>query len=129
MNRCHAVLVALMTFMLAGTLHASEVLAPRITLACGGIGEDESARMRALEKAHALTMIFALRDGTYITDVMVRIEDPLADLHIERACGPIGLVDVPVPGRYRVVARFGAHSQEHWVELRPFGGDRLVLRW
>lgn len=129
MNRCQVVLVALLALVLAGTSHASEALAPRITLACGGIGEDESARMRTLEKAHALTMIFALRDGTYITDVMVRIEDPLADLHVERACGPIGLVDVPVPGRYRVVARFGAHAQEHWVELRPFGGSRLVLRW
>lgn len=129
MKRWSAVFAALLAFVFADALHASDAVMPRITLACGGIGQDESARMRALQSAHALTMIFTLSDGTYIADVMVRIDDPLADLRIERECGPIGLVDVPAPGKYRVVATFEGRAQERWVELHPFGGDRLVLRW
>lgn len=100
-----------------------------ITLACGGIGQDESSQMRALEKAHSLMILFATREGAYLTDVVTRIDDPLADRAIERACGPIGLADVPVAGRYRITATFEGRTQEHWLALAPMSGKRLVLSW
>ncbi len=100
-----------------------------ITLACGGIGKDESERMLALEKAHALTLLLVSGDGAYLSGVEVRIDDPLADLAVSRACGPIGLVDVPEEGRYRIAATFDGQTQTQWLDLRPMGGKRLVLRW
>lgn len=100
-----------------------------ITLACGGVGADESTRMRGLEKAHALTIIFAAQDGSYLSGVATRVGDPLADLQIERKCGPIGLVDVPSAGRYRLVATHQGVTREQWLELEPRGGKRVVLQW
>lgn len=100
-----------------------------ITLACGGFGSDESQRMLALEKAHALTIMFASADGSYVSGVRTRLEDPLSDLAIERDCGPIGLADVPIEGRYRLVATFDGQTRETWLELRPRGGARVVLTW
>lgn len=115
---------------LGGVAMASEPdTKERITLACGGIGADESSRMLALEKAHALLILFARADGAYLAGIPVRIDDPLKGLGVERTCGPIGLVDVPVSGRYRVVAQFEGRTLEQWVELKPQGGSRLVLRW
>jgi hypothetical protein len=100
-----------------------------ITLACGGIGKDESSRMLALQPAHALTLVFAAADGSYLAGVDTRIEAPLAGLSTRRSCGPIGLVDVPVPGQYRISANHEGRVLEQWVDLAPAGGARLVLRW
>lgn len=100
-----------------------------ITLACGGIGKDESDAMRAMEKAHALMILFIEQGGSYITGVATRVDDPLGDRAIARDCGPIGLLDVPEPGRYRVTATYGGVTREQWVTLTPMGGARLVLSW
>ncbi len=124
-----SVVIFIVLLALTGVVNAADAAAPRITLSCGGIGQDESARMLALEKSHALTIIFTLRDGSYVADVRLRIDGPVADTSVERECGPIGLVNVSAPGRYRVAASFDGRDLEQWVELKPLGGDRLVLRW
>ena len=109
--------------------HAASADDGPITLACGGIGKDESTRMLALQPAHALTLIFAAADGSYIAGVDTRIEAPLEGLSVQRSCGPIGLVDVPAPGQYRVTAEYQGRTLEQWLDLTPVGGARLVLRW
>ena len=100
-----------------------------LRLECGGIGLEESQRMRADAPMHALTLLFATTDGAYLADVATRIDDPLAGHRVEALCGPIGQVDVAEAGRYRISARFGNVTQEHWVDLVPGGGARLTLRW
>lgn len=132
---------ALHPFMLAALLSAAgagaqmDTLAPLapmtpvITLACGGIGQDESEAMRAMEKAHALMILFIEQGGRYVTGVATRVDDPLGDLSVARDCGPVGLLDVPVAGRYRITASYSGLTREQWVELTPMGGARLVLSW
>ena len=100
-----------------------------ITLACGGFGREESTHMLSLQVAHSLTLIFAEANGAYLSGVRVRIDDPLSDLAVEERCGPIGLVDVPRQGRYRVSAWHAGEQREQWVDLAPMSGARLVLRW
>lgn len=100
-----------------------------LRLECGGIGLEESQRMRADAPMHALTLLFSTTDGAYLADVATRIDDPLAGHRVEALCGPIGQVDVAEAGRYRISARFGGVTQEHWVDLVPGGGARLSLRW
>lgn len=100
-----------------------------LRLECGGIGLEESQRMRADAPMHALTLLFSTVDGAYLADVATRIDDPLAGHRVEALCGPIGQVDVAEAGRYRISARFGNVTQEHWVDLVPGGGARLALRW
>lgn len=116
---------------LAGPLAAQPPATESATLRldCGGIGLDESQRMRAEAGLHALLILFATTDGSYLADVAVRIDDPLRDRRVASACGPIGLVDVPEPGRYRITATYGGVTQEQWLELKPGGGARISLRW
>lgn len=100
-----------------------------LRLECGGIGLEESQRMRAEVAMHALTLFFSTIEGSFITDVATRVDDPLADRRVEASCGPLGQLDVPEPGRYRITATYAGVTQEHWVELTPGGGARLALRW
>ncbi len=100
-----------------------------LRLECGGIGLEESERMRAEVGMHALTLFFSTTGGSFVTDVATRVDDPLSDRRIEAPCGPIGQVDVPEAGRYRITATYGGAPQEHWLDLSPGAGARLVLRW
>ena len=100
-----------------------------LRLECGGIGLEESARMRAERTMHALTLLFSTTAGDFITDVVVRVDDPLNDRRVEASCGPIGQLDVPEAARYRITATYAGTIQEHWMELSPGGGAQLVLQW
>lgn len=102
---------------------------PGLRLECGGIGLEESQRMRAEVMMHALTLFFSTTDGSFVTDVATRVDDPLGDRRVEASCGPIGQLDVAEAGRYRVTATYAGQTQEHWIDLSPGGGARLSLRW
>ena len=102
---------------------------PALRLECGGIGLEESQRMRAEVVMHALTLFFSTTEGGFVTDVATRVDDPLGDRRVEASCGPLGQLDVPEAGRYRVTATYAGQTQEHWLDLSPGGGARLALRW
>ena len=129
-NRC-VCLVAFVLLVPAGSASAQAAAGdePALRLECGGIGLEESARMRAERAMHALTLLFSTTAGDFITDVMVRVDDPLNDRRVEASCGPIGQLDVPEAARYRITATYAGTTQEHWMELSPGGGAQLVLQW
>ena len=113
-----------------GAAQADEALAPPLQLQCGGIGSDESARLLGETPQHSLTLLFVSQDGHYLSDVATRVSHPLLDVQAEAAsCGPVGQVDTTRAGRYRLEARYGGKTQELWVDLKPKGGRRLILRW
>lgn len=99
-----------------------------LNLQCGGITIDESGQMRA-QSGHALQLLFADMNGAWLTDVATRIEDASGKVLAEASCGPVGLVDVTTPGRYRVVGVSAGVERETWVDLKPGGNARAVLRW
>ncbi|MDB5824607.1 MAG: putative exported protein [Herminiimonas sp.] len=75
---------------------------------CGGIGLDESARMKQDAKNYALMLSFSARDGSYLADVKVRVVDARGRPVLETSCdGPILLLDPPGAGTYRITARSG----------------------
>ena len=100
-----------------------------LAIECGGIGSDEAQRMRAEAGRHALMILFIAEDGSFLSEVGTRIDDPLADLRVEASCGPVGLVDVPVEGNYRITATYRGETREQWLALKPGGGATLSLRW
>lgn len=102
---------------------------PMLRLECGGVGLEESQRMRAEGRMHALMILFLAVDGSYLAGIDVRVDDPLGDQRVQASCGPIGLVDVPAAGRYRITATHGGDTREEWLELTPGGGASLTLRW
>ena len=75
-----------------------------LRLECGGIGLEESQRMRAEVAMHALTLFFSTAAGGFITEVATRVDDPLNDHRVEPSCDPIGQLYVPEAGRYRITA-------------------------
>lgn len=103
--------------------------APALRLECGGIGLEESQRMRTEVGMHALTLFFSTMEGGFVTDVATRVDDPLGDRRVEASCGPLGQLDVAEAGRYRITATYAGQTQEHWIDLSPGGGARLALRW
>ncbi len=131
MAPCRSAFAALALLMLAtpGRTQAIAEDAPILRLDCGGIGLEESERMRAEVGMHALTVFFSTTAGGWVTDVETRVDEPLSGQRVEASCGPIGQVDVPAPGRYRISASYAGERQEHWVDLVPQGGARLSLRW
>lgn len=102
---------------------------PVISLQCGGIGKDESDRMISEAGLHSLAILFVTADGSYLSDIDTYIDEPLKGLRTEARCGPVGLVDVPSSGRYRVSASYNGNTQERWLDLEPRGGARMELRW
>lgn len=131
MAPCRSAFAALALLMLAtpGRTQAIAEDAPILRLDCGGIGLEESERMRAEVGMHALTVFFSTTEGGWVTDVETQVNEPLSGLRAEASCGPIGQVNVPTPGRYRISASYAGERQEHWVDLAPQGGARLSLRW
>ncbi len=129
-NRC-VCLVAFVLLVPAGSASAQAAAGdePALRLECGGIGLEESQRMRAEVVMHALTLFFSTTEGGFVTDVATRVDDPLGDRRVEASCGPLGQLDVPEAGRYRVTATYAGQTQEHWLDLSPGGGARLALRW
>ncbi len=125
--------LALATMLLAGAgpgfAQTADEAAPALRLECGGIGLEESQRMRAEVGMHALTLFFSTMEGGFVTDVATRVDDPLGDRRVEASCGPLGQLDVAEAGRYRITATYAGQTQEHWIDLSPGGGARLALRW
>ena len=126
---------ALLSALAPGLLVAAEAppagpaAGDALAIECGGIGSDEAQRMRAEAGRHALMILFVAEDGSFLSEVGIRIDDPLADLRVEASCGPVGLVDVPVEGSYRITATYRGETREQWLALKPGGGATLSLRW
>ncbi len=130
--RTFAALVSSVTLLTGATpafAQAAQEASSALRLECGGIGLEESQRMRAEVAMHALTLFFSTTEGGFVTDVATRVDDPLGDRRVEASCGPLGQLDVPEAGRYRVTATYAGQTQEHWLDLSPGGGARLSLRW
>jgi len=118
--------------LLAGLLLAPTLVTAQngsLQLKCGGIGSDESAQWLAETPKHALTVLFAARDGAYLSDVNTEISGPGGIRATEASCGPIAQVEVALPGRYQVKATYAGQAQTKALTLKPGGGGKLVLRW
>ena len=114
----HSSLTRLITAVaLCGAAAVSHAQAPQVQQRCGGIGSDESTRMRAEMKDHPLSLLFARPDGEYLADVQVNLSDAGGKTLLDwKAGGPVCLVDLP-PGRYKVQAMSGGATREHEVTV------------
>ncbi|WPB56835.1 carboxypeptidase regulatory-like domain-containing protein [Xylophilus sp. GOD-11R] len=113
----------LLAFVLCGSAAMAQPQPIRQT--CGGIGSDESTRMREDMKNHPLSLLFAKPGGDYLADVAVRLADADGKWLLDwKADGPVCLLDLP-PGRYRVEARSGelVRSREVNVGATPVRVD------
>ena len=117
----------------AGLVFATAATAqglPAITLKCSGASIEEARSMTAERSSHALTISFSTRGGLFITSAKTQVLDLLTRVAASSSsCGPVGQVDVTKPGRYRVSAILDGVVVDKMVELRPAGGESIVLLW
>lgn len=113
MNRFVQSLLPVALCCAASLVHAQAPAEPHYL--CGGIGSDESTRMRDDMKNHPLSMLFARPDGDYMANVQVRVTDDKGAQVLDwKADGPICVVDLP-PGKYKLQASSGDTSRDHDV--------------
>lgn len=106
-----------------------------VTYLCGGVGEEEIAYMKEEAKGYDLMLTFAARDGAYLADVDVDIEDAKGNPVLQTACdAPILLVDLPRSGAYRVRAETAGYELNQTVRVAAGAKKRqrvaaAILSW
>lgn len=93
----------------------------------GGIGKSEALKMIA--KDYDLMLTFATRDGEYLADVDVHIEDMNGNTLVDTVSdGPLFLADLPA-GRYKVTAAEEGISQIRVVNIGGRRPAEAVFHW
>ena len=95
----------------------------------GGIGEDESAAMRAEARHYPVSMFFtAGKDNAFLADVKVTVKDKAGKEVLSTAAGPILLVNVP-SGTYAVTAERNSEVLHRTVHVGKTGEKQVVFHW
>ena len=111
----------------------TSVLAPSsqgsVSYVSGGIGIDEVEALHAIAAHYNLRMLFAGRNGEYLSDIDVRIASQTgATLLAVRTEGPLLYVQLP-PGRYRIAADSHHSFEARWVNVPLHGGIDANFHW
>ncbi len=95
----------------------------------GGVGQDEREALEAMAADFSLKLRFALKGGSYIADVQVRIEDEEGKALLESAAdGPWFLVDLE-PGKYTVRASDPNEKLQRDVQVREGSQAELIFHF
>jgi hypothetical protein len=95
----------------------------------GGIGEDEAAKLRALQSSFNLKLLFTLIEGNYLADVGVVITDAASHKLIDHtAQGPFFMAKLPA-GRYIVDATYEGKTVSRRVTLSNGRLHTEHFRW
>ena len=95
----------------------------------GGIGLEESERLKLMADKYSLQLIVASRSGAYLADTRVTITGPggqrVLDLPLD---APWLLVDL-APGNYKLVVAHAGQMQERNVTLTSSKREQLVVQF
>lgn len=89
-----------------------------ITYVCGGVGSDQSEKMKQAARDYDLMVTFATKQGAYLSDVEVDIADNRGRSLLHTTCeGPIMLVDMPKGGRYHIRGKLDGQATSGTARL------------
>lgn len=102
-----------------------------VTYLCGGIGLDESERLKREARNYDLMLTFVARDGSYLADVNIDISDARGQSLLKLRCdAPMMLIELPKSGTYHVRAETGGHMLTRTVQVGTSQqGKALTLTW
>lgn len=100
------------------------------TYLSGGVGEDESAAMKAEAKHYPLSLVFSAgKEAAYLAEVPVTIKDHSGKTVLDAVSkGPIMLVKLP-PGRYEIAATRQGKALHRAVLVKRKGDRQVVFHW
>jgi hypothetical protein len=96
---------------------------------CGGIGDAEQRAFKEAAASHHALLTFATTSGAYVADVEVKVTAADGAVVVQGPCsGPLMLLDVPAPGKYRIDATSKGQLRTNTVTL---GGKpaRVGFTW
>ena len=95
----------------------------------GGIGLEESERLKQMADKYSLQLIVSSRSGAYLADTRVTIiganNQKLLDMALD---APWLLVDL-APGSYKVSVAHAGSTQERSVTLAPGKREQIVVQF
>ena len=95
----------------------------------GGVGEHEREALRSLGRQSTLKLVFAQKEGNYLSDVAVSIRDrtgrPVLDAVAD---GPLLFANLP-PGQYTVMATSKGVSRQQQVRIVARRQKQLAFYW
>ncbi|HVE88110.1 MAG TPA: hypothetical protein VNA44_00275 [Burkholderiaceae bacterium] len=95
----------------------------------GGIGLEESERMKQMADKYSLQVIVSSRSGAYLADTRVTItganSQKVLDLPLD---APWLLIDL-APGNYKVAVAHAGMTQERNVTLAPGKREQIVVQF
>lgn len=95
----------------------------------GGVGEDSRDEILRQGQDYNLKLVFAQKDGAYLADVGVSVDDARgATLLDAKSSGPLLLARLP-PGTYRVNASLDGQRQSRIASVSGAGQRQLVFHW
>ena len=93
----------------------------------GGIGLDESERMKSMARDFPLSITVAAKSGAYLADSHVKIQDARGKMVLDTQLdAPYLLVDL-APGKYNVEATFQGKKQQRSVDIAANGRAKVVF--
>ncbi|MGH8590428.1 MAG: carboxypeptidase regulatory-like domain-containing protein [Gammaproteobacteria bacterium] len=100
-----------------------------VSYVTGGIGKEQSEALKMIAKDYDLMLTFATRDGEYLADVVVHIEDMNGNTLVDTVSdGPLFLADLPAD-RYKVTAAEDGISQIRVVNIGGRRPAEAVFHW
>jgi hypothetical protein len=103
--------------------------AQNVKYVSGGIGDDSAAQMAAVGREFNLKLLFAAKDGHYLSDVSVAIVDAANRKVLDVVSdGPFLYAQLPA-GKYTVSANYAGAAQSRSTSLAASGRRELVFRW
>jgi hypothetical protein len=101
-----------------------------VSYVCGGIGDDEAQQMKDAARNHDLNLIFAARDGSYVSNVNVTIADAKGNQVLQTNCGgPRMSLNLPKSGTYRIHADASGYTLNRTVRVNTKGHTQTVFAW
>jgi len=108
---------------------AAERTATGIPYISGGVGLDERDSLRAISRDYNLQVTCALREGNYLSDVHMTIQDAKGATILDTVPqGPWLFTKLP-PGHYTVVANLQGKAQQRSAHVPPTGHAEVYFYW
>jgi hypothetical protein len=95
----------------------------------GGVSEEERDVLRRVERDYDLKLVFATKEGNYLSDVNVTIMDEQGRKVLETvSSGPWFYTNLS-PGKYKVVAQARGKTHQQVAQVNPQKQTQLQFHW